>query len=86
MYIPQTSYKHTNKRMGIVDSETCNTCNSGDKDYTEHFFYTCDKLKPIWKIIETEIKARTNKTVQINEQIALLGYHKPNTSAEENKK
>ena len=50
------------------------------------FFYACDKIKPIWKIIESEIKARTNKTVQINEQIALLGYHKPNASAEEKRK
>ena len=57
------------KKMGIADSETCNACNSGDKGYIEHFFYACDKIKPIWKIIETEIKARTNKTVQINEQI-----------------
>ena len=51
--------------MGIAESETCNACNSGGKDYIEHFFYACDKIKPIWKIIETEIKARTNKTVQI---------------------
>ena len=72
--------------MGIADSETCNACSSVDKDYIEGNFYTCDKIKPIWKITETEIKARTIKTVQINEQIALLGYHELKASTEEKRK
>ena len=33
--------------------------------------------------MKLKIKARTNKTVQINEQIAFLGYHEPNAFAEE---
>ena len=74
------------KETRLADSETCNACNSGDTDYIEHVFYACDKTKPIWKIIENEIKARTNKTVQINEQIALLVYHEANASAEDNGK
>ena len=39
-------------KMGIANSEKCNTCHSGEMDYIEHFFFTCEKINPIWQPVK----------------------------------
>ena len=61
--------------MRIVESETCTACNSGAKDYIEHFFFACEKVTALSDKVQLEIKQRTNKTLFVNENTALVGYH-----------
>ena len=42
-------------KMGISNSDTCNACNSGARDFIEHVFFHCTKVKPIWGLVEKEI-------------------------------
>ena len=61
-------------KMGIADSNKCNACPSGEKDFIEHFFFHCATVKPVWTRVEQEINARTGSYLKITEPIALLGY------------
>ena len=62
-------------KMGIETSAKCNACNVDEKDYIEHFFFECSKIKPIWKLVENEIHLKTNQTIKIDKSTALLGHH-----------
>lgn len=62
-------------KMGIASSNKCSACNANEPDYIEHFFFSCEKVKPIWKSVEDEIYSRTQKQITITEATALLGYH-----------
>ncbi|WP_419608111.1 hypothetical protein, partial [Thiolapillus sp.] len=61
-------------KMGIANSETCNACHSGEMDYIEHFFFTCEKINPIWQLVKKEILLRTGSTITISLDTALLGH------------
>ena len=60
--------------MGIANSETCNACHSGEMDYKEHFFFTCEKINPIWQLVKKEILLRTGSNITISLDTALLGH------------
>ena len=60
--------------MGIANSETCNACHSGEMDYREHFFFTCEKINPIWQLVKKEILLRTGSNITISLDAALLGH------------
>ena len=47
-------------KMGLANSDKCSACLSGDKD-NRTLFFACTKVKPIWKLVESEIKLRTKK-------------------------
>ena len=61
-------------KMGIANSETCNACHSGEMDYKEHFFFTCEKINPIWQLVKKEILLRTDSNITISLDTALLGH------------
>ena len=61
-------------KMGIANSEKCNTCHSGEMDYIEHFFFTCEKINPIKQLVKKEILLRTGSTITISLDTALLGH------------
>ena len=73
-------------KIGLKDTETCTACTSGDKDYIEHFFYECNEIKPIWRLVESAIKETVDTNITINQTIALLGYHEDNVSKLEHQK
>ena len=62
------------KKMGIADSERCDACDTGDKDYVEHFFYSCPKIKHIWKLVQDKIAEKVSKRIEIDQNTAILGY------------
>ena len=67
-------------KMGISNSNKCSACQTDDKDFIEHFFFHCSKVKPLWAKAELEINATIGKRITITEAIALLGYHDNNVS------
>ena len=58
--------------MKIADSHYCTSCN--EVDYTEHFFFHCQKVRFIWLEIEKIIAALTNYPLKITEAIVLTGF------------
>ena len=64
-------YQHYLNRMGIKDSKKCDFC--GEKDHLEHYFFECSRIKPLWLDIKQIITNKTNKIINLNMQIILLG-------------
>ena len=60
--------------MGIANSETRNVCHSGELNYIEHFFFTCEKINPIWQLVKKEILLRTGSNITISLDTTLLGH------------
>ena len=58
-------------RIGIKHSEKCDFCN--EKDYVEHCFYKCNRLKPFWDKISTIINTKINMKITLSEKNILLG-------------
>ena len=61
------------KKMGLVNSEYCPNC-FNEIDFIEHFFYFCDKIRPLWKYIENIIKSRFSCAVQLDARSVLLAF------------
>ena len=72
-------------KMGIAQTNKCNACAADETDYIEHFFFTCTKIKPLWKMVEQEITKRTDVHVKISKTVALLGYHEDTYTTQERK-
>ena len=60
------------KKIGIKASTKCDLCE--EEDYTEHKFYQCQSVKPLWDLIESLIQIRFKQDFKITEEIAMLGY------------
>eukprot|EP00916_Digyalum_oweni_P006123 GHVL01010556.1.p1 GENE.GHVL01010556.1~~GHVL01010556.1.p1 ORF type:complete len:229 (-),score=2.89 GHVL01010556.1:211-897(-) len=60
------------QKMGLSDSEYCPYC-THERDYIEHFFYDCSKVKPLWKHVENTILDKTGVRVKLNAKSVLLG-------------
>ena len=58
--------------MKIAYSQNCTFCN--EVDYTEHFFFHCQKVRFIWLEIEKIITSLTNYPLKITEAIVLTGF------------
>ena len=59
------------KKMGKTETENCVHC--GVKDYIEHFFYQCTRVKQLWKEVQSVINAKIGQRINIDEQIVILG-------------
>lgn len=59
------------QKMKIVESNKCNTCK--EVDYSEHFFFHCERVKGIWKEIETLILHTTGHLVKLTMLDVMLG-------------
>ena len=57
--------------MGIKNSEKCDHC--GEKDHIEHYFFHCINIRPFWTEVRQIIINKTNKVINLNEHIILLG-------------
>ena len=57
--------------MGIKNSEKCDQC--GEKDHIEHYFFNCMNIRPFWTEVKQIIINKTNKVINLNEHIILLG-------------
>ena len=62
--------------MKIKDSELCDIC--GKKDYIEHFFVPCDKLKGFWSYVELIIEKYTGVRKKMSEEEIITGVVKWN--------
>ena len=66
-------------KIGVKSTENCDYCEQ--KDYIEHFFWGCFKIKPIWDLVKNAIYIQTGKQIKLSVTDVLLGY----TSAEFNR-
>ena len=64
-------------RMKLKDTEMCEWCES--VDHTDHAFFSCFKIKPIWSEVEGYFSAKTNKIVKIEKEDAIFGVMKQDT-------
>ena len=58
--------------MGIRNSIKCDYCN--ENDYIEHFFWSCSKIKRIWKATTDFIYTKTEKVVNLSDTDVLFGF------------
>ena len=59
-------------RIGIKNTENCDFCSQ--KDYIEHFFWHCYKIRSLWDLVEHYIYTRIGKQIHLNPTNVLLGY------------
>ena len=66
------------KKIKKEDNNICETCN--EIDYIEHFFYSCKKIRLIWKETEKILLQQHNVDIKIMQKDVLFGYHDVNTN------
>ena len=59
-------------KMGRAISDKCPYC-PGLTDYIEHFFFDCNKIKPVWNCVSEFFYAKYNKNIILSRNEALLG-------------
>ena len=59
-------------KIGVKNTEYCDYCQQ--KDYIEHFFWDCSKIKTIWGLVKHDIYIRTGKQIKLSVTDVLLGY------------
>ena len=69
--------------MKIRESELCETC--GTKDYIEHFFVHCRRLRGFWSNVQNTILKYTNTNYMLTEQTILMGLENPSYGASSTK-
>ena len=67
------------KKLKIKPSENCDHCQA--KDYVEHFFFNCNKVKVFWNHVKRFIEDNIGIRIQIDEKTAIFGI---NTSTHNN--
>ena len=61
-------------KMGIVPNTKCFYCK--DKtDFIEHFFFECNKISHIWKLVAQQIYKKHNIKVKLEAVNVLLGFN-----------
>ena len=60
------------KKIGIADNENCKFC-QGERDFIEHFFFHCNKIKALYKIIEDKVYSKFKYKLTLTEEEVLLG-------------
>ena len=58
-------------KMKLSNSQNCKYCDT--IDYIEHFFFHCEKVRPLWQRIQTEIQLKLEISVELSETSVLLG-------------
>ena len=58
-------------KMELSGSPMCTLCNQ--RDTLEHFFFHCEKIKPLWEKVITEINLYMGIRIKLNEKVVLLG-------------
>ena len=57
--------------IGIKDTEKCEFC--GEKDFIEHYFFNCGRIKDLWIEVSQIIFNSIKKAVNLNEKNVLFG-------------
>ena len=57
--------------MELSGTPMCTLCNQ--RDTLEHFFFHCEKIKPFWEKVMTEINLYMGIRIKLNEKVVLLG-------------
>ena len=58
-------------RMKIKESETCEIC--GEKEFTEHLFYNCERVALFWKRISVMLSLKFNLKLNLTEYLVIFG-------------
>ena len=58
--------------MGLRTTNKCTFCD--EVDYIEHFFWFCQKVKPVWRVCFDYIYRLTGKWLAFSETDVLFGY------------
>ena len=59
--------------MGLRDSNKCECCQV--VDFIEHFFFECNKVKPVWKSCCDYIFRLTGENINLSITSILFGYN-----------
>lgn len=59
------------QKMGYAQSQSCSTCSV--TDFSEHFFFFCKQVRPIWQEVERKINAKTGKHLKLKVNDVMLG-------------
>ena len=57
--------------MKLANSANCKYCSV--IDHAEHFFFQCNKVKPLWAEVQKDIKTKIGVTLVITVEKVLLG-------------
>ena len=60
-------------RMNIKDDNLCSWCDNNTIDNTEHFFFECPSVKPLWVEIEKDINMYMGKNLRLEIKVIILG-------------
>ena len=60
-------------KMGKEPTNLCNTCNV--IDYTEHFFFSCNKVNTVWQYASDRISIFCNISFKFNVENVLFGVY-----------
>ena len=63
--------------MKIALSKDCISC--GETDYSEHFFFSCTKVRVIWNELESIISSKMGKKISLDlADVMVVVINKPN--------
>ena len=65
-------------KMKLKTTEMCEWCE--EMDYSDHAFFECHKIKPLWTEIEKYFSAKTKNIYRIKKQDAMFGILKHQTN------
>ena len=71
-------------KMGLKSTNKCDYC-PNEIDFIEHFFFNCNKVKPLWVAVESLIYQLTGQTIQLSCTDVMFGYQ-VNNGNENNRK
>ena len=60
-------------RMNIKEDNLCSWCDNNTIDNTEHFFFECPIVKPLWVEIEKDINTYMGKNLRLEIKAIILG-------------
>ena len=63
--------------MKLKNTETCEWCE--EIDHSDHAFFDCHKMKPLWNEIENYFSAKTKNIHRIKKQDVMVGILKYQT-------
>ena len=61
-------------KMGVARNSHCTYC-TNEIDYIEHFFFSCERIAPIWRKVEQTCSDYCKQKITIRPEQAILGYH-----------
>ena len=72
------------QKMGIVNSINCQACEV--TEFSEHFFFSCKRSKPLWIEVEKFIKYSLGVTISLKLKDVMTGYFNSNERNKHNDK